>query len=257
MNKTENKLTQLLKTKNKLRSVYFTAGYPRLEDTATILLLLQKHGADLIEVGIPFSDSLMDGQVIQEANTKALENGMSLQLLFQQLEEIKDKITIPLILMGSMNPVYQYGFEKFFLKCKEVGVQGTIIPEMTLKEYHNNYQSLYKQSGLSNIFMITPQTSAERVKAIDESSGSFIYMISSNSTTGNKKNISQSEDYFRKIKAMQLRTPLLTGFNIQGREDMEIACKYSKGVIIGSAFVKAIAGGVEEEKVKIFMQQFE
>jgi tryptophan synthase alpha chain len=240
----------------KTLNIYFTAGYPGLEETGKIILLLQKHGADMIEIGIPFSDSLMDGPVIQKANETALENGMTLEKLFSQLKEIKDEVRIPLLLMGSMNPIYQYGFEKFCRQCAETGIKGSIIPEMTLTEYRKNYEELYAQHGLSSIFMITPQTGDTRIRSIDENSAAFIYMISSNSTTGNNKNGAPDETYFKRIQQMKLRNPVLTGFNINNGKDFQTACQYTQGAIVGTAFIKTISEGVEEEKIREFMGQF-
>jgi tryptophan synthase alpha chain len=255
-NKISNRFTDLFIKKDKVLSVYFTAGYPTLEDTGKIILLLQKYGVDSIEIGIPFSDSLMDGPVIQQANTTALENGMTIDILFRQLKEIKDKLRVPLILMSSMNPVYQYGFERFCKNCAVSGVQGTIIPEMRIEEFHKNYQALYKENNISGIFMITPQTTDERIKLIDESSDGFIYMISSNSTTGNAKSIYQNEEYFKKVKKLKLKNPSLIGFNINTKEDVYFASRYSKGVIVGTAFIKAISEGIEEEKIQLFLERY-
>lgn len=251
-NKISNRLTDLFVEKDKILSVYFTAGYPSLEDTGKIILLLQKYGADSIEIGIPFSDSLMDGPVIQQANTTALKNGMTLDILFRQLKEIKEKVTVPLILMGSMNPVYQYCFEKFCKNCVASGVQGTIIPEMLIQEFDKNYKTLYLENNLSGIFMITPQTTDERIKLIDKNSSGFIYMVSSNSTTGSTKSIYENKAYFEKIKKMKLKTPALIGFNINTKEDLVFASHYSKGVIVGTAFIKVIAEGVAEDKIQQF-----
>jgi tryptophan synthase alpha chain len=255
-NKINNRITKRLKSKENILSVYFTAGYPLLNDTGKIIMLLQKYGADIIEVGIPFSDSLMDGPVIQNANNVALKNGMTMEILFQQLKMIKEKVTIPLILMGSMNPVYQYGFEKFCASCKEAGINGTIIPEMPLKEFNKNYLAMYSEYNLSNIFMITPQTNNERIKLIDESSEGFIYIVSSNSTTGNKKTLDQSEEYFKKVDGMQLRNPCLIGFNVNEKEDFAFALQYSRGAIVGTAFIKELSEGVNETKIKTFLERF-
>lgn len=219
-------------------SMYFTAGYPGLGDTRRIMKALQEGGADLIEVGIPFSDPVADGPTIQKSNQKALENGMSMKLLFQQLQDMRSEIDIPVLLMGYFNPVLQYGLEKFCAKCQEIGIDGLILPDLPVYEYRNFYKSTFLKYGLHNIYLITPQTSETRIREIDEHTEGFIYMVSSASTTGAKGELSDvQEAYFARIQMMQLKNPRLIGFGISNRETFERACRYAKGAIIGSAFI--------------------
>ncbi len=227
--------------KNNILSVYFTAGFPKLNDTKTIIEELEKSGADLIEIGIPFSDPLADGVVIQQSSQKALENGMSLRLLFEQLNDIRKTVRMPLILMGYLNIVLQYGVENFCRKCNEIGIDGVILPDLPLKEYQENYQQIFKDFNLHLHFLVTPQTAEARIREIDNCSTGFIYMVSSASTTGAKTSIdAEQEKYFSRMKAMQLTHPLVIGFGISNRETFQKACNFANGAIIGSAFVKAI-----------------
>lgn len=238
-----NRIKQLFETKkNRILSVYFTAGYPKRNNTVSIIEHLVYSGADLIEIGMPFSDPLADGPTIQASSTKALENGMTIQLLFEQIEDIRKEVDIPLILMGYLNPVYQYGIENFLKKCKEIGVDGVIIPDLPMREYETTYRQYFEENNIQNIFLITPQTSEERVRKIDELTNSFIYVVSASATTGAKSSFSETQKaYFKKIKEMKLKNPTLIGFGISNNESFEEACKYSNGVIIGSAFIKAIS----------------
>ncbi|MDP2385581.1 MAG: tryptophan synthase subunit alpha [Bacteroidota bacterium] len=240
-------------TKKDLLNIYFTAGYPNLNDTSRIIEELQASGADMIEIGIPFSDPLADGPVIQQSSKVALENGMTLNLLFEQLKDIRKHVTIPLVLMGYFNPVLQFGVEKFCAKCKEAGIDGVIIPDLPLDEYLERYQSIFEEYELSNILLVSPGTSAERLKKIDEASNSFLYFVSSNSTTGNKNGMQESkENYFHRIKG--LNYPVLIGFGIKDRNTFEEACKYANGAIIGTSFINAISGeGLLKEKVNTFI----
>ena len=239
--------------KKEILNIYFTAGYPKLNDTANIIEELQASGVDMIEIGIPFSDPLADGPVIQQSSKVALENGMTLNLLFEQLEDIRQRVTIPLILMGYFNSVLQFGVEKFCTKCKEVGIDGVIIPDLPLDEYLKKYQPIFENCRISNILLVSPGTSDERLKKIDEASNSFIYFVSSNSTTGNKNGLRVSkESYFNKIKS--LKYPVLIGFGIKDRNTFEEACKYANGAIIGTAFINAIGGeGSLKEKINTFI----
>ena len=237
-----NRLDTLFQKKSNILSIYCTAGYPGLQDTVKVVSAIEDAGGDLVEIGIPFSDPLADGPVIQASGQQALDNGMNLSLLFEQLQGIRDKVSIPLILMGYVNPIMQYGFEKFSQTCEQIGIDGTIIPDLPLEEYVSNYKSLFNQYGLYNIGLITPQTPDERVKYVDESSEGFVYMVSTSSTTGGSKRLSDSAAYFERIKGLNLSNPTLIGFNIHDRESFEVACKYSRGGIIGSAFIKALGG---------------
>lgn len=238
-----NRISSLfLEKKTNILSIYFTAGYPNLHDTITIIKSLEKNGVDLIEIGMPFSDPLADGPVIQESSTIALKNGMSIQLLFQQLKDIRKTVKIPLILMGYINPVMQYGIENFAKKASEIGIDGVIIPDLPLQEYRDEYKATFDQYNLKNIFLITPQTSPERVRLIDENSDGFIYMVSSASTTGTKEGTADSQiAYFERIGSMNLKNPKLIGFGIKDKQSFEIACKYAEGAIIGTAFIKALS----------------
>ena len=226
--------------KNRILSVYFTAGFPQLNDTNKILNGLIESGADMIEIGIPFSDPLADGPVIQHSSEAALKNGMNLKLLFEQLQTVNYKLqSVPLLLMGYLNPVLQFGMEKFVLKCKEVGIDGVIIPDLPLAEFETHYKKLFSDNDLKNIFLVTPQTSEERLKKIDDISDSFIYMVSSSSTTGMKKGFSEEQlNYFQRIKNSELKNPTLIGFGISDSEGFEKVCEYANGAIVGSAFVR-------------------
>jgi tryptophan synthase alpha chain len=236
-----NKLTALFKTKNKnLLNVYCTAGFPKKESTGEVLLALQKSGADIIEVGMPYSDPIADGPVIQDSNMIAIANGMTIALLFKQLNAVKKDIHIPLILMGYLNPVMQYGIEKFCIDAAAAGVAGLILPDMPMYEYEHMYKKYFTQNNLSLIFLITPQTSDERIKKADNLSSGFLYAVSSNSVTGSTLSNDGQNDYFKKLAAMKLQNPLLIGFGINSKETFANACKYAAGAIVGSAYIKAI-----------------
>jgi tryptophan synthase alpha chain len=225
-----------------LLNVYFTGGFPALNDTVPIIKALEKAGADIVEIGIPFSDPLADGPTIQESSQRAIDNGMTLPLLLDQLANIRQEVQIPLILMGYLNPILQYGMEKFCQRCGEIGIDGIILPDLPLQEYIDEYETLFKTHNLTNIFLITPQTSEARIRRMDEHSESFIYMVSSASTTGAKSGISSDQEaYFGRIATMQLRSPRLIGFGISNRESFERACQYANGAIIGSAFIKLLS----------------
>jgi tryptophan synthase alpha chain len=236
-----NKLTQLFQTKNKnLLNVYCTAGFPKKESTAEVLLALQKSGADMIEVGMPYSDPIADGPVIQESNMIAIANGMTIELLFKQLKAVKKDINIPLILMGYLNPVMQYGIEKFCADAAASGVAGFILPDMPMYEYEHIYKKYFTQNKLSLIFLITPQTSNERILKADALSSGFLYAVSSNSVTGSTLSNEGQNEYFKKLAAMKLQNKLMIGFGINSKETFANACKYAAGAIVGSAYIKAI-----------------
>lgn len=238
-----NRINQLLENKKQnILSVYFTAGYPNLNDTEKIIIELEKAGVDLIEIGIPFSDPLADGPVIQESSEIALNNGISLNLIFEQLKNIRQKVKIPLILMGYLNPIIQYGIEKFCQKAHEIGIDGTIIPDLPLDIYQKEYRAIFEQNNLSNILLITPQTSSDRLKTIDEATDSFIYMVSSAATTGTKGiDTSVLSQFTDKINKANLKSPRIIGFGISDKNSFQNACKYANGAIIGTAFIKAIS----------------
>ena len=230
------------KKKREILSVYFTAGFPAINDTEEIILALQNAGIDLVEVGIPFSDPLADGPVIQESSTIALRNGMNLQLLFSQLERIKDKVQIPLILMGYLNPIMQYGFENFCKDCVKTGISGMIIPDLPFNDYLNEYKPIADRYGLKIIMLITPETSDERIRLIDTHTDGFIYMVSSAATTGVQHRFDEKKlDYFRRISNMNLRNPLLIGFGISNRDTLAAAFEHAVGAIIGSRFIRLLA----------------
>ena len=255
----ENRLTSLFKRKDKnILSIYFTAGYPNLNDTLTIICELEKNGADLIEIGMPFSDPVADGPVIQHSSEIALKNGMTVNLLFEQLKEIRKMAAIPLILMGYLNPVMQYGIKNFCNKCKEIGIDGTIIPDLPLEIYESEYKEIFEQNSLSNIFLVTPQTTNDRIRIIDEVSTGFIYLVSSSSTTGIKKtDFTEQVGYFDRIRRMSLRSKVLIGFGISDQSAFLKALDYANGAIIGSAFVSALTtDGSIESNVRTFLQRF-
>ena len=235
MNRIDNKF----KEKKNLLSIYFSAGHPQLEDTVTIIKNLQASGVDMIEIGLPFSDPLADGPTIQKSSTKALNNGMTTEKLFTQLENIRDQIDIPLIIMGYFNPMIQFGIEKFCHRCNEIGIDGIIIPDLPVEVYHEDYKSLFDNYGLYNMFLITPQTSNERIRYIDKVSNGFIYMVSSSSVTGAKNTFQKNQiEYFKRVDDMKLKTPKIIGFGISNSETFNTAIRYSDGAIIGSAFIK-------------------
>ena len=252
-----NRIEELFNKKSqRVLNVYFTAGYPKLNDTVAILESLEQSGADLIEIGIPFSDPIADGPTIQESNGIALGNGMTLKLLLEQLEGVREKVNIPIVLMGYINPIVQYGIEAFCKKCGEVGVDGLILPDLPMFEYMEVHKPTFEKHGLLNIFLITPQTSDARIREIDQNSSGFIYMVSSASTTGAKTGISgEQEAYFARVKAMNLKNPTLIGFGISNKETFDKACKNANGAIIGSAFIKAISqDGEMTENINEFIR---
>ncbi|WP_406684391.1 tryptophan synthase subunit alpha [Seonamhaeicola sp. MEBiC1930] len=236
-----NRINQKLQEDQKILSIYFTAGYPDLDDTVKIIQDLEKSGVDLIEIGLPFSDPLADGPTIQDSSTKALKNGMTTEILFNQLKDIRKSVSIPLIIMGYFNPVLQYGVEDFCKKCQEIGIDGLIIPDLPVDVYHEEYQNIFEKYGLINVFLITPQTSDERIHFIDSVSNGFIYMVSSASTTGAKSGFGNEQtEYFERINKLDLNNPQIVGFGISNNETFTAATTYAKGAIIGSAFVKYV-----------------
>ena len=242
-----NRINQKMQEDKKLLSIYFTAGYPSLNDTVKIIEELEDNGVDMIEIGLPFSDPLADGPTIQESSTAALKNGMTTKLLFEQLKDIRKSVSIPLILMGYFNPMLQYGVEAFCKKCHEIGIDGLIMPDLPLDVYQDEYEPIFKKYKLKNIFLITPQTSDKRIKQIDEASDAFIYMVSSASVTGSKTGFGTTQtDYFERIATMNLTNPQIVGFGINNAETFQQATNTSKGAIIGSAFIKYLTEhGVE------------
>ncbi|MDG2314946.1 MAG: tryptophan synthase subunit alpha [Flavobacteriaceae bacterium] len=234
-----NRITQAFEQDKKLLSIYFTAGFPQLNDTAPVLEQLQASGVDMIEIGLPFSDPLADGPTIQDSSTRALKNGMTTDVLFDQLKDIRKTIQIPLVLMGYFNPMMQYGIEKFCKRCQEVGIDGLIIPDLPVNVYHERYQKTFESYGLLNMFLITPQTPDSRIEYIDKVSKGFIYMVSSASVTGAKNTFGDTQtEYFKRIEAMQLTTPQIVGFGISNAQTFQAATQHTRGAIIGSAFIK-------------------
>lgn len=238
-----NRIVVLFEQKKQdVLNIYFTAGYPGLNDTPVIIRALADAGADLIEVGMPYSDPLADGPTIQESGTQAIKNGMTLDLLFQQIEAVRQETDIPLVLMGYFNQVMQYGEARFFKRAAEVGVDGVILPDLPVYEYETQYRAMLEAEDLAVSFLITPQTSAERIRKIDELSRGFIYMVSNSSITGAKSGISDAQlAYFDRVNEMQLATPRLIGFGISNHATFRTACQYAQGAIIGSAFIRALA----------------
>ncbi len=245
-----NRINTLFERKKKnILSVYFSAGYPHLSDTMTIIKSLERNGVDMIEIGIPFSDPIADGPVIQKSNNVALKNGMSLKILFQQLKDVRKEVDIPLIMMGYLNPALQFGLDRFCEKCAETGIDGVILPDLPFELYMEEYQPLFKQYELHNIFLIPPQTSNERIRSIDRESNGFLYVVSASSITGVKKEIQQKQiEYFERIRSLDLKNPTLIGFGISNKETYTRACQYANGAIIGSAFIKALEDSQDIER---------
>lgn len=237
-----NRLHRLFEQKQeRVLSIYFTAGFPQLEDTLPVMQALESAGADIIEIGMPYSDPIADGPTIQDSNMVALDNGMNMKKLFEQLHEMRQSISIPVVLMGYLNPIIQYGIEAFCKKCQEIGVDGLIVPDLPMQQYLDEYKGLFEDYGLSNTFLISPQTSENRIREIDEYSNGFIYMVSSHSITGAKSEISEEQiDYFKRVEAMNLRNARLIGFGISDKKTFTTASTYSNGAIIGSAFIKVL-----------------
>lgn len=252
-----NRIKELFQRKNReVLSIYFTAGFPTLNSTMDILLALQKEGADMVELGMPFSDPLADGPVIQHSSEVALRNGMNLDLMFEQTKGLRKTISIPVVLMGYLNPVLQYGVEAFLKRASENGFDALIIPDLPMHEYETEYKTLFDKYGLQNVFLVTPQTPAVRVRKIDALSDAFVYLVSSASTTGARDSFAaEQEIYFKRIASYKLRNSLLTGFGISNRQTFEQACAHTNGAIIGSAFIKALQKEKNTEKaVSDFIQ---
>lgn len=249
------RIEQLFQAKQqKILNVYCTAGYPQLNSTVDVMKCLQTNGVDLIELGMPYSDPLADGPVIQASSSKALQNGMTIAKLFEQLTGFRKEIHLPVILMGYLNPLLQYGFEKFCAKAAEVGIDGLIIPDIPMYEYEHEYREIIQAHQLDFIFLVTPETSEERIKKLDELSSGFLYAVSSSSITGSDKDFSEVENYLMKLKEMKLKNPILVGFGIKDKSSFEAACKYANGAIIGSAYIKAIENSNTGEATKKFLE---
>lgn len=240
-----NRINKLFQNKNKdILNIYFTAGFPNLKDTESIILALEENGADLIELGMPYSDPLADGPTIQESGQVALENGMTLEILFDQIKSVREKSEIPLVMMGYFNQVMQYGEERFLKKCAEVGIDGLILPDLPMDVYESDYKKMVEENGLTISFLITPQTSEDRIKKVDELSTAFVYVVSRSAITGAKSDIeNQQIEYFNRINKMELNAPRLIGFGISSHDTFRTACAHANGAIIGSAFIKALTIG--------------
>ena len=236
-----NRLVELFTRKNRnVLNVYCTAGFPQVNSTLEVMKALQDNGADIIELGMPYSDPLADGPVIQSSNNKALQNGMTMQLLFEQLRDFRKEIYVPVILMGNINPVLQFGFENFCKQAASLPVDGIILPDLPEHEFEHAYGAIIKKYGLSFIFLVTPETSEQRIKKLDALSTGFLYAVSSSSTTGNNKDFGAVEKYLQKLQNMQLKNPVLVGFGIKDKTSFKSVCKHANGAIIGTAFIKNI-----------------
>lgn len=241
-----SRLSSLFNKKNaRVLNVYCTAGFPKLNSTLEVMESLQFNGADIIEVGMPYSDPLADGEVIQSSSLVALENGMTLEILFEQLAEMRKTIQVPVILMGYMNPILQYGFERFCEAAKAVGVDGLILPDLPLYEFEHIYGATIKANDLDFIFLVTPETSEERLRKLDALSSGFIYAVSSSATTGKDKDFTKVALYLKRLKAFNLKNPYLVGFGIKDKESFDAVNEYANGAIIGSAYIKALNNGTD------------
>jgi tryptophan synthase alpha chain len=238
-----SRINELFKRKtSRVFSVYCTAGFPRLDSTLEVMRALQDNGADMIELGMPYSDPLADGPVIQASSSKALENGMSLSVLFGQLGALRPAVRVPVLLMGYMNPILQYGFEKFCEAAAMVGVDGLILPDLPIYEFETEYGPVIKKYGLDFVFLVTPETSPERIRKVDALSTGFLYAVSSSSTTGGSKDIGAQDAYFLRLEQMRLRNPVLVGFGIRDKASFEAACRHTNGAVVGTAYVRALEG---------------
>ncbi len=252
-----NRIQELFqKKKNNILNVYCTAGYPALDSTVPVMKALQDNGADMIELGMPYSDPLADGPVIQASSTRALANGMTIAKLFDQLRGFRHQVYVPVILMGYMNPVLQYGFEKFCKDAADMPIDGLILPDLPEYEFENEYGPVIQRYGLDFSFLVTPETSEERIKKLDSLSTGFLYAVSSSSTTGKDKDMNAVNAYLQRLQKMKLKNPVLVGFGIKDKQTFDAACRYANGAIIGTAFIKALENSVNvEQDTKHFLQQ--
>lgn len=251
-----NRLDQVFAGNNDgLLTIYYTAGFPEINDTVRIAEALESSGVDILEIGLPFSDPIADGPTIQNSSTKALKNGMTIKLLFDQLKYLRDTVNIPVLLMGYLNPVIQYGVESFCEKCYEVGVDGLILPDLPIYEYVEIYKETFDKYGLHNVFLVSPQTPEGRIRMIDEQSTGFIYLVSSSSITGAKKGLTPAQiEYFERIKRMDLKSNTMIGFGISDHLSYKTACEYSDGAIIGSAFIRTLEKSADNSSIKQFVK---
>tara|TARA_B100000809_G_scaffold247414_1_gene276420 strand:- start:77 stop:844 length:768 start_codon:yes stop_codon:yes gene_type:complete len=249
-----SRIEQTFKNNQNILNVYLTAGFPNLNDTIEIVQELARNGVDMVEIGMPFSDPLADGPTIQNSSQIAIKNGITLELIFDQVKEIRKTVDIPIVLMGYYNQVLQYGADSFFEKAKAIGVDGFIIPDLPLDIYEKEHQYKVETLGLDRVFLITPQTTDERIKLIDSKSSGFLYVVSSFAITGSKSDIQQSQiDYFKRINSLNLKNPKLIGFGISDKKTFDTACQHAQGAIIGSAFIKAIE---ESKNIKQTVKEF-
>ncbi|MFN5641492.1 MAG: tryptophan synthase subunit alpha [Sphingobacteriales bacterium] len=241
-----SRITELFdRKKQRILNVYCTAGFPELNSTLTIMQSLQENGVDLIELGMPYSDPLADGEVIQKSSSRALQNGMKMKVLFEQLTNMRETVSVPVILMGYMNPVLQYGFDRFCADAAACGVDGLILPDLPEYEFENEYEDIIKKYGLDFIFLITPETSADRIQKLDELSSGFLYAVSSSSTTGSNTNMSDVSGYLKQLNSFSLKNPVLVGFGIKDKQTFDGACAYANGAIIGTAYIKALENATD------------
>ncbi|MFZ9301151.1 MAG: tryptophan synthase subunit alpha [Chitinophagaceae bacterium] len=241
-----SRITELFDRKRqRILNVYCTAGFPDLNSTLTIMQSLQENGVDLIELGMPYSDPLADGEVIQKSSSRALQNGMKMKVLFEQLTNMRETVSVPVILMGYMNPVLQYGFDRFCADAAACGVDGLILPDLPEYEFENEYGDIIKKYGLDFIFLITPETSADRIQKLDELSSGFLYAVSSSSTTGSNTNMSDVSGYLKQLNSFSLKNPVLVGFGIKDKQTFDGACAYANGAIIGTAYIKALENATD------------
>lgn len=240
--------------KQRVLNVYCTAGFPELNSTLTIMQALQENGADLIELGMPYSDPLADGEVIQLSSSKAIQNGMKMKVLFEQLKQMRDTVSVPVILMGYMNPVLQYGFEKFCAEAAACGVDGLILPDLPEYEFEKEYGAIIRKYGLDFIFLVTPETSPERIQKLDTLSSGFLYAVSSSSTTGSNKNMTDVSGFLKQLNSYSLQNPVLVGFGIKDKQTFDAACAHANGAIIGTAYIKALNGATDvREATRAFL----
>ena len=251
------RIEELFKKKqHTILNVYCTAGFPQLEDTLTVMRALEESGADMIELGMPYSDPLADGPVIQHSSTVALQNGMTIKKLFDQLKNVRKEVSIPVLLMGYMNPILQYGFEKFCVDASALGIDGLTLPDLPEHEYETEYGVIIKKYGLDFVFLVTPETSDERVRRLDKLSSGFLYAVSSSSTTGKDKDMANVKTYLQRIKKLNLKNPVLVGFGIKDKKTFEDACENANGAVIGTAFIKALESDTNVERAtKKFLQE--
>lgn len=250
------RLQQLFQQKSRrILNMYCTAGFPHLDSTLSVMSALQNNGADLIELGMPYSDPLADGPVIQESSASAIANGMTIKYLFEQLKDFRKDIHVPVILMGYMNPVLQYGFEKFCADAAACGIDGLILPDLPEYEFEKFYSDVLNKYGLSFTFLITPETSEERIRKFDALSNGFIYAVSSSATTGSAQSSEAVETYLKRLKSMTLKNPVLVGFGIKDKVTFDRACTYANGAIIGTAYINALnSGGSIEDITRLFIK---